>query len=165
MLMDANIEFDDSETTPDKLIQAMRRLPRLLDQKLKHAARDIVERIAGDARINAPEDTGALADSINTVVENAGQMLYRLKVGTNQDHAQPQEFGTSPFFPPPSELRDWARRVLGDESAAFPVARSIAQTGLEAQPYLVPAFRSNLAWAVDRINSAVDSALGEVGLK
>jgi len=165
MSMDATLSFDAGDLTPAKLVNAFSALPDALNSKLNQAATDVGELIAGAARENAPVDTGDLRSRIEAVVENVSATLVQIRVGTNRDGAAAQEFGTGPFFPPPSELRDWARRVLGDPDAAYPVAKSISETGLEAQPYLRPAFEDNLEQTLDIINNAVTAAFAEVGLR
>lgn len=157
----------DEGMTPEELRKAWDDLPSVLESKLQGAAKDVGERVAGDARQNVSSDRGRLQNSIISIVENVGDAIIRVKVGSNVDYAGPQEKGTDPFFPPPSELRDWARRVLGAEdpdSAAFLVARSISETGIEAQEYLLDAFKENLEWALDRIVRSIHEAFSEVGL-
>ena len=157
----------DEGMTPEELRKAWDDLPSVLESKLQGAAKDVGERVAGDARQNVSSDRGRLQNSIISIVENVGDAIIRVKVGSNVDYAEPQEKGTDPFFPPPSELRDWARRVLGAEdpdSAAFLVARSISETGIEAQEYLLDAFKENLEWALDRIVRSIHEAFSEVGL-
>lgn len=162
--MTARFEFDGMN--PSDLAASFEALPGALNDSLEGAAQDIGQRIRGAAAENAPVDTGQLASNIEAVVETVGETLVEIRVGTNRDGAAAQEFGTDPgHFPPPSALRDWARRVLGDEGAAYPVARSIAETGLDEQPYLRPAFRENLEWALDRINNAVSEAFADVGFE
>lgn len=157
--------FDDGDMTPAEVAEAMRDLSSALETRLSTAATDIAQKIAGEARRNAPVDTGDLRSRIQGVVENVSSTLVKIRVGTNRDGAAAQESGTEPgHFPPPSALRGWARRVLGDESAAYPVARSIAESGLDEQPYLRPAFRENVEWALDRINDAVEAAFNDVGI-
>jgi len=48
------------------------------------------------------------------------------------------ELGTEPHFPPVEALKPWARRNLGDEALAYPVAKSIAVHGTKPQPFLRP---------------------------
>ena len=156
--------------TPDELGARFEQLPSALESTLADAAGRIANRLEGAAKQNAPRDLGGagLAGSIRGVVDNVGATLVRIRVGASADHAAPMEFGTDPFFPPPSELRGWARRVLGaddPESAAFLVARSISETGIDEQPYLRPAFEDNLEFIVTRINEAVDRAFEAVGLR
>ena len=140
-------------------------LPSALAAEFRQAATDIGERIRSAANENAPRDLGDLGNLLEAVTR-VGETLIEIRVGSNLDRAPAHEFGTDPgHFPPPSELRDWARRVLGDESAAFLVARSIAETGLDETRFLRDAFESNLEWAVDRINTAVTDAFEAVGLR
>lgn len=155
--------FQFSTLSPIEAVEAFQALPAALESELADAAADIGQRIRGAAAEDAPVDTGQLSSSIEAVVESVSTTIVEIRVGTNRDGAAAQEFGTDPFFPPPSELRDWARRVLGDESAAYPVARSISETGIDEQPYLRPAFEENLDWALDRINQAVTAAFIAVG--
>lgn len=44
--------------------------------------------------------------------------------------------GKPPFMPPVENIKPWARRVLGDESAAFPVARAIGRRGVKGKKFL-----------------------------
>ena len=50
------------------------------------------------------------------------------------------EFGTSPHYVPIQPLKDWSKRVLGDESAAYAVRAKIAKYGTDANPFFRPAF-------------------------
>ena len=153
----------------DETIQAFDDLPGVLSRHLESAAGRIANRLEADAKRNAPVDLGGagLRGSIRSVVESAGAAIIQVKTGASAKHAAPTEFGTDPFFPPPQELEGWTRRVLGaddPESAAFLVARSISETGIDAQPYLRPAFEDNLDFMLTVINDAVESAFSEVGL-
>ena len=159
--MEPAIEWPNE--TPEDLEDRLRALePALLDE-LKSAATDIGVRIRGAAQENAPVDRARLQSSLEYSVRQIGTDLVRLAVGTNLDYAEPMETGTDPFFPPPSELRGWAERVLGDADAAYPVARSIAESGIEERRYLRDGLEENLEWALDRIAEAVRNAFEEVG--
>ena len=152
--------------TPADLGESFEQLPSALESELAEAANDIRFRIERKATENAPVGaTGNLQTSIGSFVETVGPTLVRIRVGSSANYATPVEEGTDPHFPPPSELRAWARSTLGDESAAYPVARSIAANGTDAQPFLEPAFEDTLDYAMTRINDAVTDAFAEVGLK
>lgn len=131
-----------------------------LQTQLRAAGRDIALRIKTTAQDLAPQDTGELIESLESRVRMAGAQL-QIVVGSDADQAAPMEFGTVPFFPPVSELRGWARRVLGDEDAAFGVALKISQEGIDEQPYLVPALRESVTWARNRLKKAVQAAIVE----
>lgn len=160
--MDAELNF--AGISPEDAAEAFARLPAVLAQKLASALNDIGVRVRGTAAENAPVDRGRLQNSISHVVERVGDLILRVRVGSNLDYAAQHEFGAEPFFPPVDELRDWARRVLGDESLAYPVAESISETGLDEQRYLRDAVEMHLEWALSRIVRAVDDAFEEVGL-
>lgn len=160
--MHATFEWDGDG--PEALVEATEALPEALEAELESAGNDIGVRIRGDGQRNAPVDEARLQSSLDHLVTRVGTALVRIEVGTNLDYAEPIEKGTDPFFPPPSELRGWARRVLGDADLAFPVARSISETGIEAREYLLDAMEDNLEWAMDRIMEAVENAFEEVGL-
>lgn len=157
-----SLDWDGGD--PTAVAEALAALPEALESQLGGAVQDIIQRLRGAAAENAPVDTGQLASSIQGVAEQVSTTLVEIRIGSNRDGAAAQEFGTdSGHFPPPSELRDWARRVLGDASAAYPVARSIAESGLEEQRYLRDAIEENVAWVADRINQAVTDAFAAVG--
>lgn len=85
----------------------------------------------------APVDTGRLRTSINLFPTNKGSKQYVLSDGV--DYGIHIEYGTSPHYVSPKHLKDWARRVLGDENAAYPIAKKIALKGINAQPFFRPA--------------------------
>lgn len=89
------------------------------------------------ANINCPVDTGALRSSIIIKPTTPGYTNYILSDGV--DYGISVEFGTSPHYMSPANLKGWARRVLGDSNAAFAVAAKIAKVGTEAQPFFRPA--------------------------
>ncbi|MCK5601602.1 hypothetical protein KAR91_07035 [Candidatus Pacearchaeota archaeon] len=90
------------------------------------------------ATIYAPVDTGRLKTSIKIFPTAPGFKYYTLSDGV--DYGIHIEYGTSPHYVSPKHLKDWARRVLGDENAAFPIAKKIALKGVNAQPFFRPAF-------------------------
>lgn len=51
--------------------------------------------------------------------------------GYNAEYARFVDKGTRPHWPPIQPLLGWARRVLGDESAAYAVQQKIAEEGTE----------------------------------
>jgi hypothetical protein len=61
-----------------------------------------------------------------------------LHFGWREDYAQAVNDGSRPHWIPMSAmpgLKKWARRVLGDEGAAWAVRQKIAEVGTEAQPF------------------------------
>jgi HK97 gp10 family phage protein len=94
--------------------------------------------VEGAAKELSPVDQGNLRGSITYDVQHEQTV-----VGTNADYAPHVEYGTRPHFPPVSAIREWSGRVLGDKSAAWPIAKKIARRGTPAQPFLRPALDKN----------------------
>jgi hypothetical protein len=92
-----------------------------------------------------PEDRGQLRMSLAQFVPEVrdGEVVWG--VG-GQPHAAPMEFGTEPYWPPIKPLKEWARRVGGDEGLAYAVQRKIASVGITAQPYLRPGAEAQANW-------------------
>jgi|AKVG01.1.fsa_nt_gi HK97 gp10 family phage protein len=154
-MADAKLEIDGLDEFQSRIDD----FDKFTEERMEEASRDIADFMTDEVSDNAPVDTGELRDSIESVVESVGEAMFEIKIGSEADQASPMEFGTRPFFPPPDELRGWARRKLGDADLAYPVARSISETGIEEQPYLRPAFRNNVERIVDRIEQAVSQSL------
>lgn len=161
----AEVELRFEGQSPADVAGSFAQLVTALNRRLVEAGEQIASRLERAAKQEAPVGvSGELRSSIATVVESVGQALVKVRLGSPQEYAAAQEFGTDPFFPPPSALREWARQVLGDADAAYPVARSISETGLDEQPFLRPAFLDNVREFVSEINDAVSRAFDDVGL-
>lgn len=89
-------------------------------------------------KASGARDEGHLVNSITHDVRT-----HSAYVGSNLEYAPWVEFGTRPHFPPVDALKGWARRKLGDENAAFAIAKKIAKKGTKAKPYLRPALDLN----------------------
>ena len=85
-----------------------------------------------------PVDTGLLKTSINLFPKSEGHTWYELSDGV--DYGIHVEYGTRPHWAPIQPLKEWSKRVLGDESAGYAVQHKIAVKGVEAQPFFRPAF-------------------------
>lgn len=64
------------------------------------------------------------------------------------------ELGTRPHWPPIRPLKLWAKRVLGDEGAAWAIQRKIARRGTRRQEVFAKALRRNRG----RINMILQAA-------
>lgn len=89
------------------------------------------------AKQKCPVDTGRLRNSIKLFPSSPGSKKYLLIAAV--DYAGDVEYGTAPHFVSAEELKDWARRKLGDEDAAGAVAKKIRRLGTNAQPFMRPA--------------------------
>jgi len=103
--------------------------------------------VEGQAALLTPVDTGRLRGSITYRTVHGGSAKGKdgvqstpppgvAYVGTNVDYAAHVEFGTRPHFPPVSALKQWAKKKLGDEGAAYAVAKKISKTGTKPQSFL-----------------------------
>ncbi len=84
----------------------------------------------------APVDTGLLRRSITLQPIQQGAIEYLLADGVK--YGEDVEYGTTPHFIPVDNLKGWSRRVLGDETLAYAVAKSIAVKGTTAHPFFRP---------------------------
>lgn len=84
--------------------------------------------------------------------------------GYTADYAEPVEKGAAPHWIPKRampELRKWARRVLGDEQAAWAVRAKIAQEGTDPQPFVRPGVDAMKAKASQmEIGEFIDAEIG-----
>lgn len=115
------------------------RIPKRLGLALLKAMRESAVLIQSLAKAKAPVFRGLLRVSIVQNVREEGNRIVG-EVGSALPYAQVVEFGRNQgWFPPLENLRLWARRKLGDDRLAFPIARAIKRRGFKAQPYLGPA--------------------------
>jgi hypothetical protein len=97
------------------------------------AVRAIVEDVASAARQRTPVNTGVLRASIATDVTTGTSLSAAIRgtvfTGAQAPYAPYVEEGTPPHWAPIGPLLLWARRVLGNERAAYAVQRAIARRG------------------------------------
>ena len=131
-----------------------------LDAELAASMRRIATHVASRAAEAAPTDTGRLRKSIGSEYRREGERHIAM-IGTGLEYAPYVHEGTGPavgrppYFPPPSALADWARRVLGNEKLAWAVARKIRARGTKPRPYL----RNALAGSRGFIEAELHEAL------
>jgi len=109
-------------------------------EKVSRGVRRSMEE-AADAGFDVAWDE-APSGGTNTLKHSGVQPTWQgneLVWGFTADHARYVEEGTSPHWIPVNampELKVWARRVLGDEGAAWAVRQKIAREGTDAQRFL-----------------------------
>jgi hypothetical protein len=81
--------------------------------------------------------TAVLRGSIQQAVDviRGTPVQFHGTVETAQPYAVAVEEGTRPHWAPIGPLKLWARRVLGDEDAAYAVQAAIARRGTRAQRF------------------------------
>ena len=110
---------------PDEVPEAVR---GRVFEFLRLVARHLSDELYQEAPVGA---TGSLQSSFQILSETD----ERIFVGSRIDYADDVAFGTEPHRPNFENLQVWARRKLGDESAAGPVFRSIAKHGTPPNRY------------------------------
>lgn len=139
---------------------------QILQQEIGQGVSTLLESMATLARSKTPVDRGLLRGAIFTQVEpGSGTVLVTgtLGVGAQAPYAPYVEYGTAPHWAPIAPLKGWARRVLGDERAAYAIQRAIAARGTKAQPFLQPAFDAVLPRAQGALQAATDRAAQRLG--
>ena len=108
-------------------------LERELDKETADIVLELSNSIVNNLKVEAPTGaTGDLRRSIQLFQTGGREVL----LGTRLGYAAYVNDGTRPHTPPFEPIQVWARRVLGDESAAGAVFRKIQQEGTEADPYV-----------------------------
>ena len=109
---------------------------------------------AGGSFVSSPSggvDTGALRATGNVQSPKRGAGSVSVSMGFGGPSAPYALYlhegtgpavGRPPFHPPAEAFKDWARRVLGDESAAYAVAVSVGRKGLQPRKFLERPFRA-----------------------
>lgn len=94
----------------------------------------------------------------NTRAKWRGKVLEG-SVFSSVPYAQVIELGRrAGRIPPVAPLRLWAKRILGNEKAGFPVARAIGRRGLPARGIFAGVFRKSMP----RFESALESFFDRV---
>ena len=113
-----------------------------LDDETARILENIANTLVNEMKKEAPTGaTGDLQRSIQIFRRSSGEIV----LGTRLSYAEFVQTGTRPHTPPFEPIQIWARRKLGDESAAWPVWHKIRQEGTDANPYVDRAFENTLA--------------------
>ena len=119
-------------------------MDRKLGNEVNAFLLELANEIVNQMKVEAPTGaTGDLQRSIQIFRTGDGTVW----LGTRVHYAEDVWQGTGPHRADFDAIKVWARRKLGDESAAGPVWRSIAQHGTEPNDY---------------VGRAVEEAIGRV---
>ena len=102
----------------------------------KKAMRDAADVGFGVSQNKVPHGADSTLANSGFAPEWRGE--NRVVWGYAATYAEYVEKGTSAHYPPIEPLKKWARRVLGDEGAAYAVQQKIGQEGTDAQPFIEP---------------------------
>ena len=127
----------------DQFSKLLAEAPQIVAGELRRALEKGSDIILGNAVKRTPSGaTNHLRDSIAKDVRP-----FEASIFSTLTYAPKVEFGSGargdgqiPAVPVAGkELLDWARRKLGNEGLAYPIAKVISQQGTYAHPYLNPA--------------------------
>jgi hypothetical protein len=108
-------------------------LERELGAETRDILLDLSNDIVNELKRNAPMGaTGDLRRSYQIYFRGESEVV----LGSDIHYADDVDTGTGPHIADFDAIQKWARRKLGDESAAGPVWRKIAQEGTDPNPYI-----------------------------
>lgn len=160
------------DTNAGPLAQALRNSPAILRRYLSPAlnlsAQNIARQGIRNIRANDSMAHSTLIDSVNFRMA-VGGLEAEVFAGTN--YAFYVEKGTrGGGYPNQKTVIDWLRAKhispnnpdMSESELAFLIARKIALHGTPAQPFMKPAFETEKAAAINRVNAAVQQAIREI---
>jgi hypothetical protein len=116
--------------------------------------------IFGAARANiVANDSYASGELYESMIIEVKDQGLRIFVGSTSHYAPYVEYGTRPHFPPVSAIREWCRLKGIPESAAYPIARKIAERGTPEQPFFAPAVQIARGRHLKRLRDLVTAAI------
>jgi len=116
-----------------------------LDDELNAEVAGILEDIANELinQLKLESPVGATSDlqrSWQIFQQSSGEVV----LGSRIEYAAAVNYGRPPHEPDFEQLQLWARRKLGDESAAGPIFNKIKEEGTEPNRYLDRAIENTL---------------------
>ena len=120
-----------------RFLKALGKSSKLLDKLGAKSVMKAAHLVAREAKLTVPKGTSLLANSIQ--VKQTGRT--RAEVYANANYGVFVELGRGPGgMPPIQSIKDWLRVKGTDDSdipsAAYLIARSIAQKGTKARPFM-----------------------------
>lgn len=106
--------------------------------------------VQGNITSKGISNTGQLRRSVSVIKAHFDKGI----VGVGERYGLYVERGTRPHFPPVAPLERWAQTKLGQSGLGFVIARKIAQRGTKAQPFVEPAFRSDIDFVTKQFDNA-----------
>lgn len=129
----------------EQLIKNLSRYEQGKVRRIVNTVQAVQAMVVNDARKRVPVDTSTLLKSIMAGRIELTPRTVQGEVTAEAEYASFIEFTVKPHFPPLGALKEWAARKLGDESAAFPIAKKMAAEGFKTlpKPFMGPAVEAN----------------------
>jgi len=166
----------DITTNAGPLGASLRHFPVLIERYLKPALTLSVLKINNKVHDNIRSNnsfstTGLMTSILNDVAANGLEAI----VYSNKNYAIFIEHGRGPGKGPESRdkhpILDWLRTGRGitpydpnitQKQLAFLIARKIALHGIAPKPFMKPAYESEKAATINRVNEAIQQAIREI---
>jgi hypothetical protein len=159
-------------TNAGALAQAIRNSPATIKRHISPALTLSVMLIARQAKRNISAN-GSMAHSllINSINSRTAQDGLEAEAFSGMDYAKYVEDGTrGGGYPTQQTVIDWLRvkhikpnnPETSESELAFLIARKIALHGTAPKPFMEPAFETEKAATISRVNDAVRQAIREI---
>lgn len=134
-----------SITGDDELARALKLTGAKLVEALGDAVNETALGVETSAKKNLRDNGTTAFNRLATSIGSHAVDDVTVDVKASTEYAEAVEFGAAPHWAPIGPLLAWARKKLGDESAAYAVQHKIAEQGTPAQPYMTPAREEHAA--------------------
>ncbi len=133
------------------LIARLKQAPQTVEREALSFLNTVLAYIGPIVKVHTPHGvTGLLRGSIKVPPVTGTGANLRGKVATSSIYGEPVEMGTKPHWAPIDPLKLWARRVLGDEKAAYAVRGKIKRVGTKGAFMFKKAFAQSKAFIRER---------------
>ena len=149
--MKFKVELTGGKEISDLLKRAPKEKEAEIRAEVGRTALDIRTSAMGYVRSKGIHDTGFLGN--DSILAEFSSTTIEAEVGSTAKYAPYVEFGTRPHWPPPEPLEAWARK-RGIE--VFLVQKAIAEHGMPARSFLIPAWDDNNEKLLTRIKIALE---------
>lgn len=133
-----SVELDGEKELQKELKRLIKEKPKEVKMEVKASGIDIQRDAKEELRDMRAWDLGNAANSTMVDLQDQG---FTAKVEVKAPYGPYIEYGTRKHFPPPDALEGWAKRHGFD--SAWPICKAIADRGLKARPFLIPAYLKN----------------------
>lgn len=132
------------------LKRKMKRAPERLDRNMTQAVRNSIGKVEGDAKRNAPVDSGRLRSSIFSRM--LGSKKGKVEVGAKYGIFVHE--GTRPHI-----IRIRRKQVLANRRTGQIFGTVVHHPGTKPQPFLSDALKENRRYIENEFNQAINDAL------
>ncbi|NMG48297.1 hypothetical protein GO613_09310 [Azoarcus communis] len=162
------VDFDAHDV--ELLAAAMQAAPEVVLEELQPFMYAATLHMQSEVQDRTPTTHGTLRASIIGDVRVLPGFAIEGVVGTSLAYAVPVELGSAPHMPPIEPLVEWAKQKLGvrgkeAESAAWGVARAIAQRGTLGVGMFNRALAANRRELLEQFSSAVRRIANRIGIQ